>query len=105
MSCIIVFQWYWLKGFVVELWQQLALGVTFGRSLVVVLLGTQDLGPPFIKRILLSFELLLFIIQAPRYDDELSLETFLFEGFLWNNKIFVTEVNILFGDWHIIDVF
>ena len=38
----ILFRRYCLKGFVIELWQQLALGVTFGRSLVAVLLGGQD---------------------------------------------------------------
>ena len=60
---MIVFRRYWLKGFVIELWQQLALGVTFYGSLGVVLLGGQDLGPPFIKRIMFNFELLLFLFR------------------------------------------
>ena len=58
LICLIVFRRYWLKGFVIELWQQLALGVTFCGSLGAILLGGQDLGPPFIERILFSFELL-----------------------------------------------
>ena len=97
MICLIVFRWYWLKGFIVELWQQLALGVTFGRSLMAVLLGGQDLGPPFIERVLFSFELLLLLFQAMHYGDELSLEAFLFEGFLWDDEILITEAHILFG--------
>ena len=96
---LIVFQRYWLKGFIFKLWQQLALWVTFCRSLVAVLLGGQDLGPPFIEHILFSFELLLFLFQAPRCGDELSLEAFLLEGFLWDDKVFVTEAHILFGNW------
>ena len=72
---------------------------------MVVLLSGQGLGPPFIERILSSFELLLFLFQAPRCGNELSLEAFLLEGFLWDDKVFITEANILFGDWHIIVVF
>ena len=72
---------------------------------MAVLLGGQDLSPPFIERILFSFELLLFLFQAPSCGDELSLEAFLLEGFLWDDKVFVTEANILLGDLHIIVVF
>ena len=72
---------------------------------MAVLLGSQDLGPPFIECILFSFELLLFPFQALRCGDELSLEAFLLEGFLWDDKVFVTEANVLFGDWHIVVVF
>ena len=74
------------------------LGVTLYWSLRVVLFGGQDHGPAFVERILFSFELLLFLFQAPRGGDELALKAFLFEGFLWDDEIFVTEANILFGD-------
>ena len=45
-----------------------------------------------------GLNLLLFLFQAPCGGDETSLEAFLFEGFLWDDEIFVTEANILFGD-------
>ena len=64
LVCLIVFQRYCLKGFIVELWQHLAIGVTFCRSLVAVLLGGQDLGPPFIERIMFSFKLLLLLFSS-----------------------------------------
>ena len=96
--CLIILQRYWLKGFIVELWQQLALRVSFDGSLVAVFLSGHGLSPPFIGRIMFSFGLLLFLFQAPRGGDELSREAFLFERFLWDNKMFVTKANILFGD-------
>ena len=99
MVCLIVFRRYWPKGLVIKLRQQLALRVTFDRSLVAVFLSGQDLSPPFIKCVLFSFELLLFLFQAPSYGDELSLEAFLFEGFLWHDEIFVAKADILLGDW------
>jgi hypothetical protein len=46
---------------------------------------------------LFGLKLLLFLFQAPRGGDELSLEAFLFEGFLWHDEIFVTEANVLLG--------
>ena len=98
MVCLIILRRYWLKGFIIELCQQLALRVTFNRSLVAVFLSGQDLSPPFIECILFGFELLLFLFQETNYSDELSLEAFLFEGFLWDDKIIVTKANILFGD-------
>ena len=69
MIYLIVFRWYWIKGLIVELWQQLALGLTFDGSLGAVLFGRQDLGPPFIERILFGFELLLLLFQAPHSGD------------------------------------
>ena len=71
---------------------------------MAVFLSGQDLSPPFIKRILLVFELLLFLFQAPGCSNKLSLEAFLFEGFLWDDKIFVSEADLLFGFWHIVVV-
>jgi hypothetical protein len=44
-------------------------GVTFYGSLRAVLFGRQDHGPPFIERVLFSFELLLLLFQAPRSGD------------------------------------
>ena len=98
LICLIVFRWYWLKGFVIELRQHLSPRVTFDRSLVTVFLSGQDLSPPFIERIMFGFELLMFLFQAPGCSNELSLEAFLFEGFLWDDKIIITKANILFGD-------
>ena len=72
---------------------------------MALLLGGQNLSPPFIERILLIFERLLFLFQAPYYGGEPSLEAFLFVGFLWDDKVFVAEANILFEDWHIVVVF
>ena len=51
-----------------------------------------------------SFVLLLFLFQALCCGDELSLEAFLFEGFLWDDKVFITEANVLFGFWHIVAI-
>ena len=45
-----------------------------------------------------GLNLLLFLFQAPRGCDELSLEVFLFEGFLWDDEVTVTKANIHFGD-------
>nr|XP_040243945.1 tropomyosin-like [Aegilops tauschii subsp. strangulata] len=36
-------------------------------------------------------------IAAPCNGDEPLLEAFFFEGFLWDDEIFITEANILFG--------
>ena len=71
---------------------------------MAVFLNGQDLSPPFIQRILLGFELLLLILQAPGCSNELSHEAFLVEGFLWDNEVFVIEANLLFGLWHIATV-
>ena len=65
--------------------------------LEAVFFGSQDLGPSVIEHILFGLKLLLFLFQAPRSGDELSLEAFLFEGFLWHDEIFVTEADILLG--------
>ena len=45
-----------------------------------------------------GLNLLLFLFQAPCGGDETSLEAFLFEGFLWDDEIFINEAHILFGD-------
>ena len=99
---MIVFRQYWLKGLIIELWQQLALRVTFNRSLMAVFLSGQDLSPPFIKCILFGLELLLLLLQAPGCGDELSLEVFLVEGFLLDNEVFIAVANLLFGLWHVV---
>ena len=70
----------------------------FGWATKAVFLGGQDFSPSIIEQILVSLKLLLFLFQAPRSGDKLSLEAFWFEGFLWDDKIFVTEAHILFGD-------
>nr|XP_040251904.1 DBF4-type zinc finger-containing protein 2 homolog [Aegilops tauschii subsp. strangulata] len=36
--------------------------------------------------------------NAPRSGDELTLEAFLFEGFLWHDEIFIAKANIFFKD-------
>ena len=97
LICLIVFRRYWFKDFIIELRQQLAPRVTFDRSLLVVFLSGQDLSPPFIQCILLGFELSLLLLQGPGYSNELSLEAFLVEGFLWDNKVLVIEADLLFG--------
>ena len=67
-------------------------------ALKAVFFGGQDLGPSVVERILFGLKLLLFLFQAPRSGDELSLEAFLFEGFLWHDEILIAEANIFFRD-------
>ena len=57
---------------------------------MAVFLSGLDLSPPFNECILFSFELLLFLFQASRGGDELSLEAFLFEGFLWDCLLYTS---------------
>ena len=78
--------------------------VTFNRSLLAVFPSGQDLSPPFAQRILLFFELLLLPLEDLSCSNKQSLEAFLVEGFLWDNEVFVTEANLLFGFWHVIVV-
>ena len=46
----------------------------------------------------------MFLFEAPCSGDELSLEAFLFEGFLWDDEIFNTEAHILFIERQVIVV-
>ena len=73
------------------------LWVAFARVFESVFLSSQDLGPSVVERILFGLKLLLFLFQASRGGNELSLEAFLFKGFLWKDEIFVAIV--FFGDW------
>ena len=78
--------------------------VTFDMSLSDILLGVQDLSPPFIQCVLFFFEMPLLPLQAPSCGNELSLKAFLVERFLWDNGFLVTEAGLLFGYWHIVVV-
>ena len=69
-----------VQGLHRELRQQLAPGLTFGRSFLAVFLSGQDLSPLFIQRVLFFFELQLLPLQAPGYSNEFSLKAFLVEG-------------------------
>ena len=72
--------------------------VALGWALEAVFFGCQDISPSVDEQILFGLKLLLFLFQAPRGGDELSLEAFLFEGFLWDDEVIVTKANILFKD-------
>ena len=63
--------------------------------LEAIFFGSQDLGPSVVERILFGLKLLMFLFQASRGGDELSLEAFLFEGILWDDKVFVTMASVL----------
>ena len=70
--------------------------VALGWAVEAVFLGCQDISPSVDEQVLFGLKLLLFLFQALRGGNELSLEAFLFEGFLRDDELFVAEANILF---------
>ena len=62
-----------------------------------IFLGGQDLGPSVHEKILVSFELLLLPLQAPRSGHEPSLEADLFHGIFRHAEFGIAEAYLVFG--------
>lgn len=62
-----------------------------------VFLGCQDFSPSICKQVLISLELLLLLLQAPRSGYKPTLEALLFHGILRHAELIVAEANLVFG--------
>ena len=70
--------------------------VPFVGAVESVFLGGQDLGPSVVEQILVSFELLLLLLQAPRSGHKPSLKANLFHGILSHAKLSIAKAYIIF---------
>ena len=71
--------------------------VPFGGAFKSVFLGFQDLGPSICEQILVSFELLLHLLQAFHRGHKPSLKANLFHGVLRHADIIIAEAHLVFG--------
>lgn len=71
--------------------------VPFVGTIESVFLGGQDLGPSVSEQILVSFELLLLLLQAPRSGHKPSLKANLFRGILRHAEFIIVEAHLVFG--------
>ena len=62
-----------------------------------IFLGYQDFSPSICEQILISLELLLLLLQAPRSGYKPVLEALLLYGILWYAEFVVTEAHLVFG--------
>ena len=76
--------------------------VPFVGAVESVFLGGQDLVPSVHEQILVSFELLLLPLQAPRSGHELLLEANFFHGILRHAEFIIAEAYLIFGGGHIV---
>ena len=76
--------------------------VPFVGAVESIFFGGQDLGPSVSEQILVNFELLLLLLQAPRSGYKPALEALLFDGILRHDKSFVAEAHLVFGERHVI---
>ena len=76
--------------------------VSFVGAVESIFLGGQDLGPSVHAQILVSFELLLLPLQAPRSGHKSSLEANLFHGILRFAEFGIVEAYLVFGGGHIV---
>ena len=76
--------------------------VPLGVAVEFVLLGCQDLGPSVCEQILVSFELLLLLLQAPRSGHKPSLKANLFRGILGHAEFIIAEAHLVFGGRRIV---
>ena len=66
-------------------------------ALESVFLGCQDFSPSICEQVLISLELLLLLLQAPRSGNKPVLEALLLCGVLGHAELIVTEANLVFG--------
>ena len=62
-----------------------------------IFLGCQDFSPSICEQILISLELLLLLLQAPRSGYKLTLEALLLHGILRHAEFVVAEADVVFG--------
>ena len=60
-------------------------------------LGNQDFSPSVCEQVLISLELLLLLLQAPRSGYKPTLEVLLLYGILRHAELVVAEANLVFG--------
>ena len=69
-----------------------------------MLFGRKDFSPSVNQQILISSELLLFLLEASCRGHKPALKTFLFNGILWHDEFVVVKACLVFGGRHIIIV-
>ena len=74
-----------------------ARGWPFSRvALESVFLGYQDFSPSICEQVLISLELLLLLLQAPRSGYKPTLDALLLQGILRHAELVVAEANLVF---------
>ena len=63
-----------------------------------IFLGCQDFSPSICEQVLISLELLLLLLQAPRRGNKPALEALLLYGVFGYAELVVVEGNLVFGD-------
>ena len=66
-------------------------------ALESIFLGCQDFCPSICEQVLISLELLLLLLQAPRSGYKPTLEALLLHGILRHAELVVAEANLVFG--------
>ena len=66
--------------------------------------GRKDFSPSVDQQILISFELLLFFLEASCRGHKPALKTLLLDGILWHDEFIVVEACLVFGGRHIVIV-
>lgn len=76
--------------------------VLFVGEVESIFLGGQDLGPSVSEQILVSFELPLLLLQAPRGGHKPSLKANLLRGILRHAEFIIAEDHLVFAGGHVV---
>ena len=71
-------------------------------ALESVFLGCQDFSPSVYEQVMISLELLLLLLQAPRSGYKPTLEALLLHGILRHAEFVVAEADLVFGGGHVV---
>ena len=71
-------------------------------ALESIFLGCQDFSPSICEQVLISLDLLLLLLQAPRSGNKPALEALLLHGILRHAELVVAEANLVFGGGHVV---